>query len=34
MTDVDPEDGVEAARIAAAGRLDALAADVRAALGL
>ena len=31
---VDPEDGVDAARIAAAGRLDAIAADVKAAAGL
>jgi phosphomannomutase len=31
---VDPEDGVDAARIAAAGRLDAIKADVRAAAGL
>jgi len=31
---VDPEDGVEAARIAAAGRLDALRNDVKAAMGL
>ena len=31
---VDPDTGVEAARIAAAGRLDALAADVRAAAGI
>jgi phosphomannomutase len=31
---VDPEDGVDAARIAAAGRLDAIAADVRTAAGL
>ena len=29
-----PEDGVDAARIAAAGRLDAIAADVKAAAGL
>ncbi len=31
---VDPDDGVEAARIAAAGRLDALRNDVKAAMGL
>ncbi|PVG84894.1 phosphomannomutase [Nocardioides gansuensis] len=31
---VDPEDGVDAARIAAAGRLDAIKADFRAAAGL
>lgn len=31
---VNPEDGVEAARIAAAGRLDAVRADVRAAAGI
>jgi len=31
---VDPEDGVEAARIAAAGRLDALRNDIKAAMGL
>ncbi|KRF35400.1 phospho-sugar mutase [Nocardioides sp. Soil805] len=31
---VDPADGVDAARIAAAGRLDAIAADVKAAAGL
>lgn len=31
---VDPDDGVDAARIAAAGRLDAIAADVKAAAGL
>ncbi|WP_107772095.1 phospho-sugar mutase [Nocardioides sediminis] len=31
---VDPEDGVDAARIAAAGRLDAIAADVKAAAGI
>jgi phosphomannomutase len=31
---VDPEDGVGAARIAAAGRLDALRNDVKAAMGL
>ena len=31
---VDPEDGVDAARIAAAGRLDALRNDVKAAMGL
>jgi len=31
---VDPDDGVEAARIAAAGRLDALRADVKAAAGI
>ena len=31
---VDPEDGVEAARISAAGRLDALRNDVKAAMGL
>jgi phosphomannomutase len=31
---VDPEDGIEAARIAAAGRLDALRNDVKAAMGL
>lgn len=30
---VDPEDGVDAARIAAAGRLDAIAADIKAAAG-
>ena len=31
---VDPDDGVDAARIAAAGRLDALRNDVKAAMGL
>ncbi len=31
---VDPEDGVDAARIAAAGRLDAISADIKAAAGL
>jgi phosphomannomutase len=31
---VDPDDGVAAARIAAAGRLDALGADIRAAAGI
>ena len=31
---VDPEDGVDAARIAAAGRLDAIKGDIRAAAGL
>ena len=31
---VDPDDGVEAARIAAAGRLDALRNDVKTAMGL
>jgi phosphomannomutase len=31
---VDPEDGVDAARIAAVGRLDALRDDIRAAIGL
>jgi phosphomannomutase len=31
---VDPADGVDAARISAAGRLDAITADVRAAAGL
>lgn len=31
---VDPQDGVDAARIAAAGRLDAIKADVKAAAGL
>lgn len=31
---VNPEDGVEAARIAAAGRLDALGRDIRAAAGI
>ncbi|MCW2850338.1 MAG: putative phosphomannomutase [Nocardioides sp.] len=31
---VDPADGVEAARISAAGRLDALAADIRLAAGI
>ncbi len=31
---VDPEDGVDAARIAAAGRLDAIRADIKAAAGL
>ena len=31
---VEPAGGVEAARIAAAGRLDALGADIRAAAGL
>jgi len=31
---VHPDDGVDAARIAAAGRLDAIKADVKAALGL
>ena len=31
---VDPEDGVDAARIAAAGRLDAIRGDIKAAAGL
>ena len=31
---VDPEDGVGAARIAAAGRLDAIKGDLRRAVGL
>ena len=31
---VDPDDGVDAARIAAAGRLDALRADIKAAAGI
>jgi phosphomannomutase len=31
---VDPADGVDAARISAAGRLDAIKADIRAAAGL
>ena len=31
---VDPDDGVDAARIAAAGRLDAIKGDIRAAAGL
>jgi phosphomannomutase len=31
---VNPEDGVEASRISAAGRLDALGADIRAAAGI
>jgi phosphomannomutase len=31
---VDPDDGVEAARISAAGRLDALGSDIRAAAGI
>ena len=31
---VNPEDGVEAARIAAAGRLDALRGDIKAAAGI
>ena len=31
---VHPDDGVDAARIAAAGRLDAIKADVKAALGI
>ena len=31
---VDPEDGVDAARIAAAGRLDAIKGDIRVAAGL
>ena len=30
----DPEDGVDAARISAAGRLDAIRADVQAAAGI
>jgi len=34
VLEVDPEDGIEAARIAAAGRLDALRNDVKAAMGL
>ena len=31
---VDPEDGVDAARIHAAGRLDALRSDIKAAAGI
>ncbi len=31
---VHPDDGVEAARIAAAGRLDALGSDIRKAAGI
>ena len=31
---VNPEDGVDAARIAAAGRLDAIRGDIKAAAGL
>ena len=31
---VDPEDGVDAARIAAAGRLDAIKGDIKVAAGL
>jgi phosphomannomutase len=31
---VNPEDGVDAARIAAAGRLDALGSDIRRAAGI
>jgi phosphomannomutase len=31
---VNPEDGVEAARIAAVGRLDALRGDIKAAAGI
>ena len=31
---VAPEDGVDAARISAAGRLDALGADIRRAAGI
>ncbi len=31
---VDPEDGVDAARIAAAGRLDAIGSDIKAAAGI
>ena len=31
---VDPDDGVDAARIAAAGRLDAIGNDIKAAAGL
>jgi len=34
VIDVDPEDGVDAARIAAAGRLDALRDDIKAAAGI
>ena len=34
VVQVDPEDGVDAARIAAAGRLDAIRSDVAAAAGL
>ena len=30
---VDPEDGVDAARIAAAGRLDAIKGDIKVAAG-
>ena len=31
---VDPDDGVDAARISAAGRLDALRADIKKAAGI